>query len=508
MAVVINGERLDLHQFIKVTRDEEQVVLGPDAIQRINDGHKVIKEIIVDGKTVYGVNTGFGKLSEKIISKSELSKLQENLLKSHACGVGNPFSKEVVRGVMLLRANALAKGYSGIRLCVVEQLIAYLNADILPIIPEQGSLGASGDLAPLSHMALPLIGLGEVHYQNKKMKTLDALKLVGLAPLEKLVAKEGLSLINGTQVMTSVGALTLYDALQLSKQVDVSGAMSLEALNGITDAFHPMVHQVRGHTGQIHSAENVLRLVEGSKNVTKQGELRVQDGYSLRCMAQVHGASKDALEYIREKVEIEMNAATDNPLVFDKDHVISGGNFHGQPMALAFDFLKIAVAEMASISERRIERLVNPHLSEGLPGFLVANAGLNSGFMIVQYSAASLVSENKVLAHPASVDSISSSANQEDHVSMGTIAARGARDILNNTKKVVAMEFLTAAQGLDLRKHQQLGKGVNEAYNVIREHIDPLVEDEWMYPMIQTAIDLVEKESILKEVEKAIGALL
>jgi histidine ammonia-lyase len=497
MAIIVDGNHLTIVDFMKIVRNKEKVILSDEAINQIDHSHDVIKHIIDEGRTVYGVNTGFGKLSDVAISKSQLSKLQENLLKSHACGVGPSFDEEVVRGIMLLRVNALAKGFSGIRRKVIDQLINYLNLGINPIIPEQGSLGASGDLAPLSHMGLTLLGLGEVEYQNKVMPTLDALKMAGLEPLDKLVAKEGLSLINGTQVMTAVGAITLYDAIELSKLSDIAGALSLEALRGITDAFSDKIHKARGHIGQILSAENILELVKHSKNVTRQGQLRVQDGYSLRCMAQVHGASKDALEYILQKVEIEMNAATDNPLVFDIDHVISGGNFHGQPMAIAFDFMKVAIAELASISERRIERLVNPQLSEGLPAFLVADGGLNSGFMIVQYSAASLVSENKVLAHPASVDSIPSSANQEDHVSMGTIAARQASQILNNVKKVIAMELFTAAQAIDLRKSSEtLGVGTKIAYDTIRQHIPFLTQDDVMYPYINRMIKLVEKQTI------------
>jgi histidine ammonia-lyase len=508
MSVTLDGHSLTLKDFMRAVRGKEEVNLSEEAVEKVNHGHDIIKHIIEEGRTVYGVNTGFGKLSDVAINKSELSKLQENLLKSHACGVGPCFDEEVVRGMMVLRVNALAKGFSGIRIKTIRQLIEYLNKNIIPVIPEQGSLGASGDLAPLSHMGLTLIGLGEVFYQSVKMSTLEALQLAGIDPLPKLVAKEGLSLINGTQAMTSVGAITLYDAIQLSKQLDVAGAMTLEALNGITDAFSPLVHQARGHIGQIHCAENVMSLVHSSKNVTTQGEIRVQDAYSLRCMAQVHGASKDAFNYILQKVETEMNAATDNPLVFDIDHVISGGNFHGQPMAISFDFMKVAIAEMASISERRIERLVNPHLNEGLPPFLVADGGLNSGFMIVQYSAASLVSENKVLAHPASVDSISSSANQEDHVSMGTIAARGARDILNNTKKVVAMELFTAAQAIDLRGGaDKLGIGTKAAYDVIRSNIPFVSQDEIMHLLINKTIELVQGERILHKVEEAIENL-
>jgi len=433
--------------------------------------------------------------------------LHENLLKSHACGVGKHFNEEVVRGIMLLRINALSKGFSGIRLEVINQLITYLNKNIIPAIPEQGSLGASGDLAPLAHMGLTLLGLGEVYYNNQLMPTSEALNIANINPIEKLLAKEGLSLINGTQAMTSVGAITLYDALNLVKLADIASAMSLEALYGIKDAFNEEVHKARGHIGQITSARNIRKLTENSEYLKDPCQSRVQDAYSLRCIAQVHGASRDSFNYILEKVEIEMNAATDNPLIFEDDLVISGGNFHGQPVALSFDFMKIAISELASISERRIERLVNPQLSYGLPAFLVAHPGINSGFMIVQYSAASLVSENKILAHPASVDSIPSSANQEDHVSMGTIAARGARDILNNAEQVIAMELLASCQAIDLRTKANLGCGSRVAYNHIRKYVPFIDNDEIMYPYLDKMKEIVKSNKIVEAVEENVGRL-
>jgi histidine ammonia-lyase len=340
-------------------------------------------------------------------------------------------------------------------------------------------------------MSLPIIGLGECVYNGKRMRSIDAFQAAGISWLPHLEAKEGLCLINGTQAMTSVGAITLYDALQLLELSNVSLAMTIEALRGILDAFDPRVHQVRGQIGQIHIANTVLEHLKGSTSTTRQGDLRVQDAYSIRCAPQVHGATWDALMFVKEKVEIEMNAVTDNPILFpDDDIAISAGNFHGQPLALAFDFMGIAIAELANISERRIERMVNPQLSEGLPAFLLKNPGINSGFMIVQYSAASLVSENKVLAHPSSVDSIPSSANQEDHVSMGTIGARKARTILNNTRHVIAMEFFTAAQALDLRQFESLGNDTKKAYQFIRSLIPFIHHDEVMYHHIHT----LEKE--------------
>src|SRR5699024_8593943 len=422
--------------------------------------------LVEDDKVVYGITTGFGKFSDILIKEEDTKDLQRNLIVSHACGIGDEFEEEVVRGIMLLRINALAKGNSGIRLSTLNTLIEMLNKGVHPIIPEKGSLGASGDLAPLAHMVLTMMGEGEAIYKEKRISSKEAMEEADIPTIE-LTSKEGLALINGTQVMTSVGAHTIYDAINLSKTADIAASLTTEALNGITDAFDEKVHKVRNHKGQIDSAKNLLNILKDSKMTTRQGEVRVQDAYSLRCTPQVHGASKDSFEYIKEKIEIEMNAATDNPLIFvDEEEVISGGNFHGQPMALPFDFLGIGLSELANISERRLERLVNPALSEGLEAFLTEDGGLNSGYMIVQYAAAALVSENKVLAHPASVDSIPSSANQEDHVSMGTIAARKAKDIMENVRKVLAMEILAACQAIDLRGNKGLGKGSTKAYDL------------------------------------------
>jgi len=375
------------------------------------------------------------------------------------------------------------------------------------VIPEKGSLGASGDLAPLAHMVLVMIGEGEAYYNGQRMPGAKAMEMAGIETVE-LTSKEGLALINGTQVMTSIGALALYDAIMLAKTADIAASRTIEALNGITDAFDPKVHNARGHLGQINSADNLLKILKGSSMTTRQGEMRVQDPYSLRCTPQIHGATKDALEFIKSKVEIEMNAATDNPLIFtEEEEVISGGNFHGQPMALPFDFLGIAIAELANISERRLERLVNPALSNGLPAFLTRKGGVNSGFMIVQYSAAALVSENKVLAHPASVDSIPSSANQEDHVSMGTIGARKAREILENTKKVIAMELMGACQAIDIRGKSGLGMGSVEAYRVIRDRITTLENDRIMYTDINMTEEIVQSWEIVSQVESKVGEL-
>ena len=428
---------------------------------------------------------------------------------SHACGVGNPLPIDVVRGIMLLRVVNLTKGYSGARKVTVDTLVEMINKGVTPFIPEKGSLGASGDLAPLAHMVLVMLGLGKAFYKGELLDGKEAMEKAGVAILPELSSKEGLALINGTQVMTSVGAHATYDAINLMKHLDLAGALTIEALNGITCAFDPRVHEIRGHQGQIRTAENFRKMLAGSGNTTKQGDLRVQDPYVLRCIPQIHGASKDALEYLRYKVETEMDAVTDNPIIFvDTDDVISGGNFHGQPMALVFDYLGIAISEMANVSERRIERLVNPNLNYGLPAFLVENGGVNSGFMIVQYAAAAVVSENKVLAHPASVDSIPSSANQEDHVSMGTIAARKAGEILRNARKVIAMELLCACQGVDLRKAQdKLGVGTKDAYKLVREIVSYYDKDRVMNLDINAVEDLIESNRVIEAVEKEIGEM-
>ncbi len=427
--VIVAGSEITLGQIVNVARQGANVTLSPLAQKNIRLSRGVVNKLVEDSKVVYGVTTGFGMFSETFIEKEFTNSLQKNLIVSHAVGAGDFFKDEVVCAAMLLRINDFAKGYSGIRPETVETLIRMLNEGVTPLVPEKGSLGASGDLVPLAHMVLPLLGLGQARYKGEVMDGKAAMDAAGI-PTQELTQKEGLALINGTQFMTAVGALAVYDAIQLLKVADIAAAMSFEAQNGIIDALDARMHAIRPHKGQIDTARIVSDLLKGSKNVTRQGEKRVQDAYSLRCTPQVHGASKDAVHYVQDKVEIETNSVTDNPIVFtETEEAISGGNFHGQPMALSFDFPGIALAEIADIAERRIERMVNSALS-GLPSFLVERGGVNSGYMIVQYTAAALVSENKVLAHPASVDSIPSSANQEDHVSMGTIAARqGARDL-------------------------------------------------------------------------------
>lgn len=509
MRLVIGDRRLTLEDLINVTRKGYKVEISEGAYKKVAEARELVDRYVKEKKVSYGITTGFGKFSDTVISEEQTGLLQKNLIMSHSCGVGNPIPVDMAKGIMLLRIVNLSKGHSGVRKIVLDTLVDMLNKDVTPFIPEKGSLGASGDLAPLSHMVLVMLGMGKAYVNGELLDGAEAMKKAGVPVLEELSSKEGLALINGTQVMASIGAHVTYDAINLMKHLDIAGALTMEALNGITCAFDHRVHEVRGHQGQIRTAENFRNILKESKCTTKQGEMRTQDPYTLRCIPQIHGASKDALEFVREKVEIEMDAVTDNPIIFcDTDDVISGGNFHGQPMALPFDFLGIAVSEMANVSERRIERLVNPHLNCGLPAFLVENGGVNSGFMIVQYSAASLVSENKVLAHPASVDSIPSSANQEDHVSMGTIAARKAGEILKNARKVIAMEILSACQGIDLKKvNKDLGLGTEKAYTAVRETVSYYDKDRVMNLDINAVEELIERNKIVENVEKVIGEL-
>jgi histidine ammonia-lyase len=514
--VIIDGHSLTLRKVALAARYEAQAMLAPEAERRMASSRAVVDRCVEENLVRYGITTGFGKFCDVSISKADNATLQRNLIMSHACGVGEPFPAEVVRAMALLRANALAVGYSGIRPATVVSLIALLNSGVVPVVPEKGSLGSSGDLAPLSHLALVLCGMGEAFYRGRRMPGAEALAAAGLTPVA-LSAKEGLALINGTQAMTAVGSLAAYDARKLARLADLACAITSQGLRGITDAYDPRIHALRGQPGQETSAANLLELLAGSRFTTRQGEERVQDAYALRCAPQVHGASRDAIDYVCTVVEREINAVTDNPIIFpaespmgrgNVDDIISGGNFHGEPVALGMDFLGIAVSELANISERRVERLVNPALSNGLPAFLTRSGGLNSGFMITQYAAASLVSENKVLAHPASVDSIPSSANQEDHVSMGTIAARKARSIIDNARNVLAIELLAGCQAVDLRAEAMGGKAEDllspstlAAYRLIRSGVPMVNEDRVMYPDIDAVRALVADGSILKAAE-------
>lgn len=474
--VLLTGSSLTLEEVRNVVYGNEPVVLCDMQKQMIDANRETVENLLNDNKVMYGINTGFGKFSDVIIEESDVEALQLNLIHSHACGVGEPFEEAISRAMVLLRANALSVGYSGVRSELIQQLIHLLNAGITPVIPQQGSLGASGDLAPLSHLALVLLGEGEVFYQGKRMKTSVAFEREALQPIT-LKAKEGLALINGTQAMTAVGVIAYLEMEKLLYQSELTAAMTLEGLQGIIDAFEPDLHLVRGHQEQIEVAERMLEMLQDSMLTTRQGEIRVQDAYSLRCIPQVLGACWQTVNYAKEKLLTEINAVTDNPLIFsDQSRVISGGNFHGQPIAFAMDFLKLGIAETANISERRIERLVNPQLND-LPPFLSPNPGLESGAMIMQYSAASLVSENKTLAHPASVDSIPSSANQEDHVSMGTIGARHALAMLQNTRRVIAIELICAMQAVEYRGIEKMASNTREFFERARKIVSSIKKD-------------------------------
>lgn len=474
--IALDGTTLSLDEMRDVAYGEV-VGLAEGVIDRVNASRRVVDEILLKGDAVYGINTGFGKLSDVRIKDEDLSALQVNLVRSHSCGVGAPLGVPETRAMMLLRANVLAKGHSGVRPVVLETLVAMLNAGVHPVIPSKGSVGASGDLAPLAHLALGSIGEGLVTYGGRTVPARDALEHAGIAPLA-LEAKEGLALLNGTQAMAAVGGLALLKAEAIAHTADVVGAMTLEALCGTPAAFDPRIHAARPHDGQIAVARNLMELLAGSEiRESHRDCARVQDAYSLRCMPQVHGAVRDAIAHVRRVLTIELNSATDNPLVFpDTGEVISGGNFHGEPLALAFDYLAMAVAELASISERRIERLVNPDLS-GLPAFLVSEAGTNSGMMIAQVVAVALIAENKVLAHPASVDSLPTSANKEDHVSMGMTSALKLAQIVENVQSVFAIEMLCAAQGLDFLAPLRPGRRVADAHSRVREVVEHIEHD-------------------------------
>lgn len=494
MNVFLDGSTLSFTDIKLVLNKKATVEVHEDAWENVKKSRAVVEKLIEDKNVIYGVNTGFGKFSDTIISTDDLEHLQINLIRSHACAVGKPFSEDVSRVMLLLRANALAKGYSGIRPETLQLLIDCLNHEIHPVIPSQGSLGASGDLAPLAHLALVLVGEGEAIYLGEKLEAKEVLRRAGLKPI-RLKAKEGLALINGTQALTSVGVLAYLEAQKLFHMANRVAALTLEGLRGIVDAFSPESHLVRPYPEQQEVAERILSYVEGSKLTTKQGELRVQDAYSLRCIPQVHGAISQTLNYVKEKLMIEINSATDNPLIFaDSGKVISGGNFHGQPIAFAMDFLSIGVAEIANISERRIERLVNPQLND-LPAFLSTNPGLESGLMITQYVAASLVSENKTLAHPSSVDSIPSSANQEDHVSMGTTAARHAYEIVQNARKVVAIEAICAAQAADIRGCEKLAPESKLLHEKIRATVPLIISDRVFATDIENLDQALKQEN-------------
>lgn len=488
----------------------EKVEIAPEAQKAVNKARAYIDKKLDEGAIIYGLTTGFGKFANVFISKDETADLQKNLIMSHTCALGEPYEQKYVRAAMLLRCNALSRGFSGIRLSTIQTMVDMLNAGIHPVVPCKGSLGASGDLAPLSCIALGLIGMGNVEYKGETVPAAEAMKKEGITPVE-LVAKEGLALNNGTQMMTAVGTNVLWDAMHLQKVADIACALTSEALHGITKAYDHKIHDLRGHQGQKDVANNLLTLLNGSKNAMDVQPTKVQDPYTLRCIPQIHGATRDAITYVYGVVSKEINAVTDNPIVFaDDDEVISGGNFHGQPMALAFDFLKMAISELGDVSERRCERLVNPALSEGLPGFLTKHGGVCSGFMIAQYAAASMVSENKIYDHPACVDSIPSSGNQEDHVSMGTTSARTAAMVLDNVEKTIGIEIASAAQGIWLRqeigesKIENLAPATRAAYEFIRTKSDPVDQDVILHDELVKFDEMIKDNSLLEAVEKVV----
>lgn len=507
MSIIINGMNLTVEEVIRVARFDEEVIIAPEAQEAVKKARDYVDKKLAEGAVIYGLTTGFGKFSDTFISNDETADLQRNLIISHTCALGEGLPREAVRAAMLLRCNALSRGNSGIRPSTLNTLLEMLNKGVHPFIPEKGSLGASGDLAPLSHMVLTMIGEGDAEYKGKIMPGAKAMKKAGI-PTVELAAKEGLALINGTQIMTAIGINVLWDAMNLVKVADIAASLTAEALNGIKKAYDHKVHDVRGQQGQKDVAKNLLALLEGSNNAKETNPNKVQDPYSLRCIPQIHGASRDAIQYVYEVVTREINAVTDNPLIFpDEDEVISGGNFHGQPMALAFDFLKIAISELANVSERRTERLVNPQLSEGLPAFLTKHGGVCSGFMITQYAAASMVSENKIYAHPASVDSIPSSGNQEDHVSMGTTAARTAALVLDNAQKVLGIELFAASQGIWLRGETGLAKATQVAYEFIRKSVEPVDQDVVMHYELKKFDEMIKNNSIVEVVEKVVNLI-
>ena len=479
----LNGQPLTLEQINQVASGSAEVTLAAEARPRIAASQAVVERIVASNETAYGINTGFGKMSDVRIGRGDLQQLQRNLVRSHACGLGDPLAEPESRAMLLLRANVLAKGLSGVRPQLIELLIAMLNRRAHPVIPGKGSVGASGDLAPLAHLALTLIGEGEVFFQGARMPSAAALAKAGLTPLV-LEAKEGLALLNGTQAMSAVGGLAVLRAVRVNRLYDLAGAMALEALRGTPAAFDERIHRARPHAGQLQAAAHLRALLRDSeiRESHRSNDPRVQDAYCLRCMPQVHGAARGALQHVREVLEIESGSATDNPLIFcgdspDAGEVISGGNFHGAPLGMALDYAAIAVTDLMSISERRIDRLINPDCNEGLPAFLARHPGLSSGLMIAHVTAAALLNEAKVLAHPASVDSLPTSGGKEDHVSMGMTAALKLKQIVDNAENVLAIELMTAAQGLEYRHPLKAATEVERARQFVRTLVAPLEED-------------------------------
>lgn len=507
LLITLDGSSLRLEDVEGVARHYVRVGLSGEAKKRIEASRRAVEKISKGVRIAYGIKTGFGELANVSIPEGEIGRLQVNLVRSHAAGVGELLSEEDVRAAMLVRANALAKGYSGVRLDVVKMLVDMLNKNVVPVIPSKGSLGASGDLAPLAHLSLVLIGEGEALYKGKKMSGKEALRKAGLSPL-RLQSKEGISLINGTSVMAGYAGLVILDSLQLLKDAQIAAAMSFEALRGSPEPYDPRLGQVKGHIGQRFVASNMLTLLGGSEIVpSHKGPHKVQDPYSLRCIPQVLGASLESVIHAAEVERVEMNSANDNPLIFaEQGESLSGGNFHGQNLSMSLDFLSIGLTVVGGISERRIARLVDTHLSD-LPPFLTEHSGLNSGMMILQYTAAALASENKILSHPASVDSIPTSANQEDYVSMGMTAVLKSRKILESVRSIVALEYLCAAQGLEFLRPLRPGKGVEAARDRLRRVVPPLKEDRSMSRDVEEVVKLMKAGELVVAAEEAVGSL-
>jgi histidine ammonia-lyase len=506
-ALSVDGARLDLDDLEAVARRARSVALAPGARAAVAASRRVVDDAVARGAVVYGVTTGFGSFADVRIPLDHLRELQLNLLRSHAAGVGDPIGEEETRALMLLRANVLARGFSGVRPETLDLLIAMLNRRVHPIVPSRGSVGASGDLAPLAHLALALVGEGECRFEGRPLPTADALRAAALSPVV-LEPKEGIALINGTQLMTALAALALADAGRLARSADMVGALTLDALEGTDVAFDERIHAARPHPGQASSARNLRRLLEGSAVRASHRDCgKVQDAYSLRCMPQVHGAVRDALDYVGRTVAVELNAATDNPMVFaDTGEILSGGNFHGQPVAIAADVLAIAVAELGAISERRTERLVNPALS-GLPAFLAREGGLHSGLMMAQVTAAALASENKVLAHPASVDSIPTSAGKEDHVSMGATAAHKAAQVVAHTRRILAVELIAAAEALEFRRPLRSSPALEAVHARLRADVPPHERDRVLGPEIEATSRRLVAGDFLAAAEGVCGTL-
>ena len=493
--ITITGENLRIEDVVKIARDNYEIKLSELAKKNISRSRKVVDKLVSLDEVVYGITTGFGSLSNVKIDKEKTKQLQKNLIMSHACGVGDPFSEEVVRAIIVLRVNTFAKGYSGIRLSTVNLLIEMLNKKVYPYVPSKGSVGSSGDLAPLSHIILVMMGMGECIVNGKRVNAKEELKRKKISPIS-LTSKEGLALNNGTPVMTAIGLLTVYDSYNVFRHSIISSCLSMEGLVARKEFLDSKVHEARPQLGQIIVAKSIRNMLKDSKLINSDLK-KVQDSYSIRATPVVLGASLDALNYVKEKVEIEINSATDNPLIIE-EKAYSAANFHGQPMALAFDFLAIALSEIANLCERRIARLVDSNLNEGLSSFLVKDSGVNSGFMIPQYTTAALVSENKVLSHPASVDSIPTCANQEDHVSMGTISARKAKEVLDNVVRVVGIEIMIATQAVELRDKKPSSK-IEEIVRVVRSCVAKLEEDRVLYKDMEKIENVIKKRSIFKK---------